>query len=192
MTERLRQNRSAKCNGIMFKIICVALIAVLIVTILFFMTFVKNLQSQLAEKDNIISSLNSQISNIQNSLAVKESQIESLKSQISSLFNYLALNASTVLFYDVLTQNANSCTTIWSDVLQFAGYVAVTVQSSSNKTYIEISYSSFGVDYNETVIVGMYGVAAFPVLPAVVEIRVGNMNTNASIVTMAIKAVYHY
>ena len=149
------------------------------------------LNSQLTEKDDMISSLNSQISTLQNTFASKDSQINWLNSTILSLCDYLYLNASALLLYTSVDQDANSSTTIWNYMLQFAGYVAVYVQSSSNTAYVKLSYSYNEVDYQNSVTVGTNGTAAFPVLPALVEISVGNTDT-ISPVTKSIIAIYYY
>lgn len=184
-------------------IISVVLLAGLVGTIVFYISVVGNLNlqiarmnseisslnSQLAEKDNVISSLNAQITTFQNTLTAKDSQIKSLNSTIFSLYDYLYLNVSAVLVYAPLSQDANSSTSIWNYMLQFAGYVTVHVQSSSNTTYVELSYSYYEVDYRNIVTVGTNGTAAFPVLPAFVEIRVGNTDINP--VTATVMAIYY-
>lgn len=183
-------------------IICIVLLAGLVGTLVFYIPSlnlqiaekdraISSLNSQLAERDNMISSLSSQISTFQNTLASKDSQISWLNSTILSLFNYLYLNASALLVYTSVTQDANSSTTIWNDVLQFAGYVVVYVQSSSNTTYVELSYSYREVDYHNIVTVGTNGTTGFPVLPALVKINVGNADA-ISPVTTSIIAIYYY
>ena len=186
-------------------IICVVLLAGLVGALAFYISMVNSLNlqiaekdetisslnSQLAERDDIISSLNSQISTFQNTLASKDSQINSLNSTILSLYNYLYLNVSAILVYTSITQDANSSTSVWNYMLQFAGYIVVYVQSSSNTTYVELSYSYREVDYRNIVTVGTNGTAAFPVLPALVKINVGNADT-ISPVTTSIMAIYYY
>ncbi|MEM3055378.1 MAG: hypothetical protein QXM52_06720 [Candidatus Bathyarchaeia archaeon] len=186
-------------------IICVVLLAGLVGTLAFYIPMVNSLNlqiaekdktisslnSQLAERDDIISSLNSQISTFQNTLAAKDSQIKSLNSTIFSLYDYLYLNVSAVLVYTTLTQDANSSTNVWNYMLQFAGYITVHVQSSSNTTYVELSYSHREVNYHNIVTVGTNGTAAFPVLPAIIEINVGNTDT-VSPVTASVMAIYYY
>jgi uncharacterized coiled-coil protein SlyX len=186
-------------------VICVVLLAGLVGILAFYISTVNglnfqiaekdktvsSLNSQLTEKDNMISSLNSQILTLQNALASKDSQINWLNSTILSLYDYLYLNASTLLVYTSVDQDANSSTTVWNYILQFAGYVTVYVQSSSNTTYVELSYSYHEVDYQNSVTVGTNGTAAFPVLPALVKINVGNTDT-ISPVTTSIMAIYYY
>jgi uncharacterized coiled-coil protein SlyX len=186
-------------------VICVVLLAGLVGTLAFYIPTVNSLNfqiaekdetisslnSQLTEKDDIISSLNSQISTLQNTLASKDSQIKSLNSTILSLYDYLYLNVSALLVYTSVDQEANSSTTVWNYMLQFAGYVTVYVQSSSNTTYVTLSYSYREVDYQNSVTVGTNGTAAFPVLPALVKINVGNTDT-VSPVTTSIMVIYYY
>jgi uncharacterized coiled-coil protein SlyX len=186
-------------------VICVVLLAGLVGILAFYISTVNglnfqiaekdktvsSLNSQLTEKDNVISSLNSQILTLQNALASKDSQINWLNSTILSLYDYLYLNASTLLVYTSVDQDANSSTTVWNYMLQFAGYVTVYVQSSSNTTYVTLSYSYNEVDYQNSVTVGTNGTAAFPVLPALVKIDVGNTDT-ISPVTTSIMAIYYY
>jgi predicted PurR-regulated permease PerM len=186
-------------------VICVVLLAGLVGTLVFYISTVNSLNfqiaerdetvsllnSQLTEKDDMISSLNSQITTFQNTLASRDSQINWLNSTILALYNYLYLNVSTLLVYTSVDQDANSSTTIWNYILQFAGYVTVYVQSSSNTTYVELSYSYHEVDYQNSVTVGTNGTAAFPVLPALVKINVGNTDT-ISPVTTSIMAIYYY
>ncbi len=81
--------------------------------------------------------------------------------------------------------------TVWNDLLQFAGYVTVEVQSSSNTTYIEMIYSAYGVNYDEKVIVGAGGALAFPVLPSTMAIVIGNTET-VDPVSASVTATYTY
>lgn len=148
------------------------------------------LNSQLSEKDDEVSSLNSQISALQNTLKAKDSQLSYLNSSILRLQNYLYLNVSETLVSTDITVEANSTTTVWYDFLPFAGYILVYVQSSSNTTYVELSYVYHEVNYHSIVRVGNNGTAAFPILPATVEIKVGNLD--AASADTSIMAVYFY
>ena len=58
-----------------------------------------------------------------------------------------------------------------------AGYVGVTVQSTSNTTYVQLYYLYKGVDFNQTITTAASGTAYFPVLPAGITINVGNTDT---------------
>ena len=104
----------------------------------------------------------------------------------------LYLNATGVLVNSqAFTQEPYTNVTIWdgSQPLQYAGYVTVQLQSSSNLTYVEVLYNSFGVAYDNVVTLGN-GTASFPVLPSNAVIVLGN-NDNVT-ATGTVTALYHY
>lgn len=118
---------------------------------------------------NQASSLNSQITDLQ-------TQIASLNAQIFSLNTIVNLENSTVLVNaHTISQQANYCS-YNNFTAGYAGYVSVNVQSSTNNTYVQVVYSSYGVDYNHLIFVGTSGTAVFPVLPANIQVRIGNTN----------------
>jgi hypothetical protein len=180
-------------------LICIVLAAGVVGAIAFYSPMVTNLESQLTEKENLISSMNATITSLQNSLnqssssaATKDTQIAALNYQISNLFNYLNLNVTDLLVYNrTFSQDAGANTTIYYNTVQFAGYVTVAVQSSSNKTYVQLIYSSYAVNYNSTITVGTSGTAAFPVLPSYLAIIVGNTETEDA-VGATVTATYTY
>jgi hypothetical protein len=71
-----------------------------------------------------------------------------------------------------------------------AGYVTVQVESSSNQTFVQAVYNSFGVDYDEVLMLGN-GTAIFPVLPGAVVLMLGNYETN-DMVNGTVTALYYY
>ncbi|MCW4044290.1 MAG: hypothetical protein NWE94_02085 [Candidatus Bathyarchaeota archaeon] len=183
-------------------LICIVLAASLVGAIAYYAPLASNsetLAAELEEKENLISSMNATIISLQSSLnqssniaSSKDSQIAALNYQISNLFNYLNLNVSAMLVYNQsFYQEANTNTSIYYDVVQFAGYVTVQVQSSSNTTYVRLAYSSYGVNYDNTIVVGTAGTAAFPVLPGIIDLRVGNTEESDA-VGAAITATYTY
>jgi hypothetical protein len=198
-------------------IACIVLAAGLVATVfVVYPPMINDLESQIAEKDNTISSFNDTISTLtsqnvglttlaanyasalnqsNSDMAALDSQISDLNSQISDLVNYLNLNASgTMVPGEAITQDPNANTTIWSssnDIIPYAGYVSVNVQSSSNTTYVRMLYSSYGVNFDDTVVVGTSGTATFPVLPGPIEIRVGNTDSVNS-VDATVTATYYY
>jgi hypothetical protein len=185
---------------------CLVLAAGLVGSIAVYMPMVNNLQSQIAEKDNTISSLNNTISSLnrtnqvlQNAisqLSLNQSDMESEIAYLNNTAQYLS-NITQLRVYGLLVYNqavnqaADANTTIFTNVIYYAGYVTVAVQSSSNTTYVEVAYSAYGVNYDNTITVGTSGTAAFPVLPASIEIRVGNTDTVDS-VNATVTATYHY
>ena len=163
---------------------------------------VSTLNAQIAEKDQTITALNLQITALQNnntSQSANAAQVATLKNQIASLqaenadlYNVLYLNATGVLVNSqAFTQEPYTNVTIWdgSQPLQYAGYVTVQIQSSSNLTYVELFYNSLGVVYDNVVTLGN-GTASFPVLPSNAVIVLGN-NDNVT-ATGTVTALYHY
>jgi len=211
MAEKTSQKKVVgRTVAIALGMVCIVLVAGLVGAIAVYTPMVNNLKSQTAEKDNTISSLNSQISALNSSLnqissstSSKDSQIAALNlqvaglnSQLSSIASILALNESAFLVSNQeVTQEPNASTTVYppdeQTPLYYAGYVYVTVQSSSNTTYVEVIYSLYGVDYDNSVTVGTSGTAAFPVLPGLIDIRVGNTETVDS-VNATITVIYYY
>lgn len=204
MAEKTSQKKVVgRTVAIALGMVCIVLVAGLVGAIAVYTPMVNNLKSQTAEKDNTISSLNSQISALNSSTSSKDSQIAALNlqiaglnQQVSSIASILSLNVSTYLVHNQdVTLEPNASTIVFptdqQTPLYYAGYVYVAVQSSSNTTYVEGSYSLYGIDYDNSVTVGTSGTAAFPVLPGSIHIRVGNTETVDS-VNATITVTYYY
>jgi hypothetical protein len=122
------------------------------------------------------------------------SQVSSLNRKVSDLTDIVNLDKFTLWLNETtVTQTANNYTS-WLFTPSYAGDVGVLVTSStSNSTYIRLIYSSYGINYDNTITVGTItnttgnGVGWFPVVllpeamvPSLkpyspnVEIRVGN------------------
>jgi uncharacterized coiled-coil protein SlyX len=187
-------------------LICIVLVAGLVGAIAVYMPMVSNLESQIAEKDNTIFSLNSQVASLNSQVASLQANFEQLNStiedyqeaieafnqQVSYYLSVIYLNESGYLFAtQTLTQDANASTVVYDDNLRYAGYVSVTVESNSTTTYALVMYSSYGVNYDHNVTVGTGGTAVFPVLPGEVLIGVGNTEANDT-VAATVTASYYY
>jgi hypothetical protein len=104
----------------------------------------------------------------------KDSQMADLRNQIAfanstidRLIAIVDLTSSTIWVNDETVNQPAGNFTSWSFSVSYAGYVVVAVLSSStSNTYVELSYSWNGVNYDNTVNVGSGGSAWFPVLPA--------------------------
>ncbi len=188
--------------------VCIVLLASVIGTIAFYLPTVSDLDSQIAEKNfNIaelnanITSLNTQVSDLQDNLDQKDSEISDLEESLEYLsaltehyFSILLMNESSYLLAQRdVAMNASESTMIYQYGLDYAGYVSVNVESTSNTTYVQLLYSYKGVNYNQNATVAENGIAYFPVLPAVTEIWIGNAETyNGDIVNATVTAVYYY
>jgi hypothetical protein len=111
------------------------------------------------------------------------------------LYNVVYMNASATLLNGItFSIDPHSNTTVWENPdtpLLYAGFVGVQVQSSSNTTFVELSYASYSVTYDSIVPVGLSGSASFPTLPGPVVIALGNTEANST-VTGTITAIYYY
>jgi hypothetical protein len=162
------------------------------------------LKSEIAEKNDMINSQNTTIvsqsqqivalqSSLQQATSGNVEEIAYLEDYVSELLNVVYMNASSYLLLNQgVALVANESVTVWSDYMTYAGYVTVQVQSSSNTTYAQVVYSTYGVDYDETKVVGTGGAVSFPVLPAsIVEVKLGNTEASSS-VEATVTAVYVY
>ena len=208
-------NVQKKGNSKVLVFALVGVVVILAASLVGVIAIYQPIDSQLATKDNTISSLNSQILNLEYELASQSNssstqayvnQITLLNQQLASLNdsftaarsdaysfqNILQLQESGILYpSSSITQAANASTTIWNDQLEYAGYVIVQATATANTTYAEVLYSYTGVnfDYNQTI--GTSGSAVFPVLPGIVQVIVGNINQNNSN-NLTITATYFY
>lgn len=106
-------------------------------------------------------------------------------SAYASLNNLLSLERESIWTWnEIISQPADSYIS-WSARAypgglhtSYAGYVSVNVQSSTaNNTYVQVIWSSYGVSFDQRIVVGTNGTASFPILPASnVDIRIGNSN----------------
>jgi Flp pilus assembly protein TadG len=75
----------------------------------------------------------------------------------------------------------------------YAGYIIVNVQSSTTSNqYIQVTWTSNGINYSNKITVGDTGTAVFPVLPANnVQITIANTNLlNGATATVNITYIY--
>jgi outer membrane murein-binding lipoprotein Lpp len=206
-TEKKSQKKIvSKAMVIALGLICIILAAALVGAIAVYMPMASNLESQIAEKDSTISSLNSQVSSLNSQVLALQADIEQFNSTIEDYkaaqeaFNsqakfygdIISLNVSQPLFEPrnyTLTENTSG--TIYTGNILYAGYITVSVESSSNTTYLQVAYFSYAVNYNQTVTVGTEGSAAFPVLPGGIAVVVGHTEP-VDDVTGTVSATYRY
>jgi uncharacterized protein YpmS len=206
-TEKKSQRKIvSKAMVIALGLICIILAAGLVGAIAVYMPMASNLESQIAEKDSTISSLNSQVSSLTSQVLALQADIEQFNSTIEDYkaaqeafnsqaefyANVISLNMSAPLFISQsFTLAANTSGTIYTGDILYTGYISVSVESSSNTTYLQVAYPSYGVNYNQTVTVGTGGAAAFPVLPGGITVVIGNTET-VDDVTGTASATYRY
>ena len=214
MSQETSVQKKSIIKVIALAVVCIILAASLVGVIAVYLP----VQSQISEKDETINSLNQQIAELelelsqspdpttyQNTIAFYVTQIANLNSQLSdlndtvtyaladyeSLQTIVRLGKSGTLYDATSIQNANTAATLWNDQLDYAGYIVVQATASSNTTYAEVLYTfeEFDLDYNQTL--GIAGTALFPVLPGIVEVRIGNTMTSGTN-NANVTATYYY
>jgi hypothetical protein len=157
--------------------VCIILLVSLVGTLLVY-------SSMLNEKNNEISALNQQLAN-------RDMVIASLNSQVAYFTSIANLTQSTIWVNLKTISIQASSEAVWSEIANYAGYVSVQVYSSTAaNTYVRVIYSSHGVNYDSQINVGSGGTGVFPVLPAPIQISVGNPTPTVANATVTI--VYHY
>ena len=194
--EPIAQKGSKKV--IALAIICVILAASLVGVIAVYQP--TGLQEELAEKEALISSLQTQIGSLQYQLAqapnatTYQAQIANLNQQITilndtltsayasivSMQRALNLELTALLFDDSFTQDANATTEVWTNIVETAGYITIEAQATANTTYAEILFVMGETNFNYNQTIGTSGTAIFPVLPGTVQIKIGNINQATS------------
>jgi uncharacterized coiled-coil protein SlyX len=205
--EKMSKKKILSRNAAIALVLVLVLLASLVSVIAIYVPMVSNLEAQVAEQNDTISALTTQNSALENALnntasnlnariANLTSQLNSLTSQyndaLSSYNDIITLGTSVPLADNApITQDANSSTVIWSNVLQYAGYVTVQLQSTSNTTYTQLMYISNGVNFDQNITLGESGTAAFPVLPGEILLSVGNTEP-VDQVNATVTALYVY
>lgn len=207
MTEETSQRKVVgRTVAIVLAVICIVLSAGIVAVLAAYLptqNTINSLNAQVSTQNATITTQSQQIAALQSAIAQLSSNrgtgtytqedIDALNDYANNLLNLLMLNASGLLLQNQAVQlQANDNASVWNDYVDYAGYVVVQVQSSSNTTFANLVYSTaYGVNYNEVVVVGTSGVAAFPVLPGNIDVRIGNTETTNA-VTATATAVYYY
>lgn len=174
-------------------------------------------QSQLTEKENVIASLQSEASSLQDQLDAAnayKSQVSSLQtqnqnlqdqwdelnatvyeysSQLSDMEKITSLNTYGTMYTNAsFDLAANSTKILYSNTINYAGYVVVDAASNVTSTYATVSYSytyggtDYSFAYNQTI--GKDNTVLFAVLPGIVTVTIGCENEADNVIA----AVYYY
>ena len=138
------------------------------------------------------SDLQERLADLQYQVFSLQSQIDSLQSQVNELTKIVNLEKKRVFVDHAAVNQPASSYVYWEIPVDHAGYLVVTVHTSTTtNTYVQVVWSSHGVNYDETIRIGSSGTARFPVLPGTVEVRVGNTNiVNGA--TQTVTITYYY
>jgi hypothetical protein len=166
------------------------MVIVVIGTIAYYSPIVSSQQDQISSLQNQVNQLNSQSgSQYQQS----QSEISSLQSQLSDANGINGLHESTIWLNDATVNQDVGAGIYYVYTATYAGYVTVNVQSSTTSNqYVQVTWTSNGVNYSNKITVGNIGTAVFPVLPSAnVKIIIGNSNLlNGATATVTITYIY--
>lgn len=176
-----RQTRALRMNQkkVVGRNVAIALGIIAITFLVGLVGAVVNYTSIINARGNTIASLNGQVSDLQNQV-----------NDLTGVVNLAKL--ATWVSHQTVSQPASSYSS-WTFNAQYAGYLVVTVESSTTtKTYVEVIYQSHGIQYDShKVPLNTVGSPTFPVLPSSIEIRVGNTDWyNGATETVTIQYVY--
>ena len=161
-----------------------------------------DLEAQISQKDSTISSLQTNIASLQtqisqnsnasaNQISNLNDEIATLNAQLESYYNIATMNASSILYQQSLTQEANATTSVFTDTIYYAGFVVVEATASANTTFAEVYYSYAGSDFGYSKTIGTLGSAVFPVLPGILQINIGNLDqTDQNTATVTVTYFY--
>jgi len=139
-----------------------------------------------------ISNLQTSLSQARDEIASKDADIADYNSAYIALQNVLNMNASaTILPTTAVPLDAGTNVTLYNNYLDYAGLVTVQATSSSNTTYAQVRYVFSGYYFENVVVVGQSGTAAFAVLPGNVEVIIGNTELSTA-VTSNVAVTYIY
>jgi len=166
LVDNQRQTRGSKMSekkmvtrraAIGLGIVSMVLVAGLVGVFAYFMPIVNDKDNTIARKDSQIASLNSNVTSLQN-------QVNNLTDNLNLRESTVWVDGGTVNLMDSFPMDSPPT---YEENASIAGYVAVQVsnQYEYNAT-VEVRYSSHGVNYENSIIVGNSGTAVFPVLPS--------------------------
>jgi outer membrane murein-binding lipoprotein Lpp len=175
--------------AIVLGIICIVLAASLVVVVA--NGSFSNDQPNTSDLENQVITLNAQVNALQNIVYDYEGQIEDLTDKNNMYNSIIDLEESVVIINSqTYTQDANEVTTLFDDMVYYAGYIEIQVESTSNTTYIQVSYTYDDLEFNQIIPIGQNGTAYFPVLPEIIEILLGNTDTEVNTATITLTYFY--
>jgi hypothetical protein len=131
-----------------------------------------DLESQVASLQNQVNSLNSIVSDY-------ETQIDSLTYYNDYYARIIALEEYAIVIDNITyQQDTDEITVLYDDEVYYAGYMEIQAESTSDTTYLQVSYTYGNVDFDQTFNIGNKNTVYFPVLPGTITITLGNTETN--------------
>jgi len=165
--------------------------------IAYYSPIVNNQQNQINSLNNQgdarLNSLNSQITQLQSEISNLQSQLLDTQKQLSDANNINGLHMTEVWLKDKTVNQDRGAGMWYQYTADYAGYITVNIQSSTTSNqYVQVTWTSNGIDYSNKITVGNLGTAVFPVLPSNdVKVTIGNTNLlNGATATVTITYTY--
>ena len=157
------------------------------------------LQGNLTSLTSQLNSIQSNYIQTRNALESQTAQKEQLQSSYNELANYvsnltkiLQLGASATLLQNQEIQlAAGENKTLYSNVFDYAGFFTIAVESNSSTTFAQVMFTYADLVFDNKIVVGESGTAAFAVLPGTIDIIIGNTEATNS-VAATVTAAYIY
>jgi hypothetical protein len=183
-------------------IICIILAVSLVGAFAYYMPMINDKNKTISSLNTQVSQLDSNVTSLQNQVTsdfttIQEDNITIMsdKNTIANLTNQL--NQLTIL-QNLVTNESQTLISNESIGLPFnwfwignytAGYISVQV--SQSETYVRLTYSSYGISHNNTIVVGTGLTALFPILPSTsIAISIGKTDDSTTNETVTITDYY--
>jgi cell division protein FtsB len=138
-----------------------------------------------SDLENQVTSLQNQVDDLTDAVNDYETQINDLTDENNEYASITNLEYSVVIIDDMTyTQDAGDETVLFDDTLNYAGYIELHAESTSDTTYIQVSYTYDDFTFNQTINLGNNGTAYFPILPETIKIVLGNNDSNTGTETI--------
>ena len=174
---RIRKLVSKRVKKVVSRIVAIGLGIVCIMLLVGLVGAILVYSSMIYKKNNKISDLNQQMT--------------SLSLQVADLTSITNLTKSTVWLNFKNASIQAGYENLWNFISTYAGYILVQIFSlTADNIYVRVNYDSHGVNYDNQINVGIGGTTVFPVLPASIQISVGNPGMTSA--TTAVTIIYYY
>jgi TolA-binding protein len=185
------------------RILCIILLAGLVGEMLYYNTQVSTLSNDRDALMNYQNQLEAWLSGNQTQLAQVtldfQSQIDDLTTQIAQLQGQVNLLQSIVnldeqrniLNQHTMSQGPSEQSIVVSFQANYAGYVQISLTSTTDTAYIALHYQYQGHLFSFVEWVGTFGEAYFCVLPSNATMYIGNRNESSG-ANYTITATYHF
>lgn len=160
---------------------------------------VNDLKKQNAGLDSQVTYLKAQLNSCQDTVASRENEISALRHQLNSVnqqlseYQAIANLQKTDIIIDHEQYNLPAGYYVeYTIPADYPGYITVVIHSATTQNInVRVQWSYNGIYYEDTIQVGAYGQASFPVLPGQVTVDIINTNIlNGATVEFSI--IYHY